>query len=86
MSTDESLKQLQIFRKKTMLLCGDFWKIFPVIPYGTKEDIVAACICNSYLLKYCTMFMLRTNIRLQNSMLDDAEKTTQTQFKNAYLT
>jgi ATP-dependent DNA helicase PIF1 len=37
------------FGGKTILLCGDFRQILPVVKRGTSVDIINACIKNSYI-------------------------------------
>lgn len=32
----------------TVLLAGDFWKILPVVPRGSRADEVKACMKSSY--------------------------------------
>jgi len=52
---DKTLQDLrsnyeQPFGGMTIVLRGDFRQILPVIPTGTKADIINATINNSYLL------------------------------------
>ncbi|XP_028801371.1 uncharacterized protein LOC114756589 [Neltuma alba] len=51
---------------------GDFRQILPVIPRGTRADIVNACINSSYLWEYCTIFHLTKNMRLSSSSSNDS--------------
>lgn len=80
MSSDETDEGHQIFGKKTMLLRVDFRQIISVVQCGTKEDIIAASISISYLWKHCIMFILKTNMRLQNSVPVSVERFAQTEF------
>lgn len=48
----------------TMLMGGDFRQILPVIPKGSRSDIVSACIISSPLWRECKLFKLFTNMRL----------------------
>ncbi|XP_028752798.1 uncharacterized protein LOC114712429 [Neltuma alba] len=50
------------FGGKCVLMGGDFRQILPVIPRGTRADIVNACINSSYLWEYCTIFHLTKNM------------------------
>jgi hypothetical protein len=50
-----------------MIFGGDFQQILPVIPNGSRTDIVEACIRRSYLWNHLTILKLRTNMRLQQS-------------------
>ena len=49
MCVDQSEEQKRIFGGKMVLLGGDFWQILPVIPFGSKQDIIDASICKSTL-------------------------------------
>ncbi|XP_013622638.1 PREDICTED: uncharacterized protein LOC106328691 [Brassica oleracea var. oleracea] len=53
-----------LFGGKTVLLGGDFRQILPVIPQGTRADIVSASISHSYLWESCHKFTLQKNICL----------------------
>ncbi|XP_056698405.1 uncharacterized protein, partial [Spinacia oleracea] len=44
---------------------NEFRKILPVIPKGSRQDIVFATINSSYLWNYCEVFKLTRNMRLQ---------------------
>ncbi|XP_033138010.1 ATP-dependent DNA helicase PIF1-like [Brassica rapa] len=52
------------FGGKTVLLGGDFRQILPVIPQGTRAEIVSASISHSYLWESCHKFTLQKNMRL----------------------
>ncbi|XP_028799523.1 ATP-dependent DNA helicase pfh1-like [Neltuma alba] len=52
------------FGGKSIVMGGDFCQILPVIPKGSKADIVNACVTSSYLWDYCTIFTLTKNMRL----------------------
>ncbi|KAL3650105.1 hypothetical protein CASFOL_006508 [Castilleja foliolosa] len=60
------------FGGKTVVFGGDFRQILPVVPKGTRQNIVNATINSSYLWKHCTVLRLTKNMRLQS--LDDIEK------------
>ena len=68
---DRSLRDVMhcssIFGGKCIVMGGDFRQILPVIPRGTREDIVFATINSSYLWRYCKVFMLTQNMRLLTS-------------------
>ncbi|XP_019150114.1 PREDICTED: uncharacterized protein LOC109146917 [Ipomoea nil] len=53
------------FGGKTVVLGGDFRQILPVIPKGTRHDIVGASINSSYLWQSCKVFRLTKNLRLR---------------------
>ncbi|XP_028798904.1 uncharacterized protein LOC114754293 [Neltuma alba] len=52
------------FGGKCVLMGGDFHQILPVIPKGSRADIVNACISSSYLWDCCKIFELTQNMRL----------------------
>ena len=51
----------------TMIFGGDFQQILPVVPNGSRADIVDACLRKSYLWNNMHVLKLRTNMRLQHS-------------------
>lgn len=57
------------FGGKCLVLGGDFRQILPVIPGGTRSDIVFASINSSYLWPYCHVLTLTQNMRLQQDNL-----------------
>ncbi|KAL5190681.1 ATP-dependent DNA helicase PIF1 [Glycine soja] len=58
----------KIFGGKVMVFGGDFRQILPVIPRGSRSDIVNATINSSYLWDHCQILRLTKNMRLQNNM------------------
>jgi len=52
------------FGGKVVVLGGDFRQILPVIPKGTRQDIVNASLNSSRLWRYCEVLTLTTNMRL----------------------
>jgi hypothetical protein len=52
------------FGGKVVVLGGDFRQILPVIPKGTRQDIVYASINSSKLWEFCEVLNLTTNMRL----------------------
>ncbi|KAL8530293.1 hypothetical protein ACS0TY_007358 [Phlomoides rotata] len=59
------------FGGKTIVFGGDFWQILPVIPKGTRQDIVHATINSSELWSECTLLKLTRNMHLQNVGLNE---------------
>ncbi|XP_074337031.1 uncharacterized protein LOC141674207 [Apium graveolens] len=57
----------------TVVLGGDFRQILPVIMYGDRADIVAACITRSRLWSICQVFLLTENMRLKQGESDSEE-------------
>lgn len=60
-----------IFGGKTMIFGGDFRQILPVIPQGTRSDIVHATINASYIWDHCQVLTLTKNMRLQSGSLNE---------------
>lgn len=71
---DKSLRDIMSFSNnaespfggKVIVFGGDFRQILPVIPRGSRSDIVNATINASYLWDYCHVLNLTKNMRLQN--------------------
>ncbi|XP_074327851.1 uncharacterized protein LOC141665769 [Apium graveolens] len=54
----------------TVVLGGDFRQILPVITFGSRADIVAACITRSRLWQLCNIYVLTENMRLRQGSTD----------------
>ncbi|XP_058767402.1 uncharacterized protein LOC131641097 [Vicia villosa] len=74
-SLDKSLKDImsgpthaskKIFGGKVVVFGGDFRQILPVIPRGTRSDIIHATINASYIWDHCKVLRLTKNMRLQS--------------------
>ncbi|XP_021986748.1 uncharacterized protein LOC110883253 [Helianthus annuus] len=52
------------FGGKVMVFGGDFRQILPVVPNGSRRDIVNASITSSYIWSTCKVFTLTKNMRL----------------------
>lgn len=61
-ATDETL-----FGGVPVLLGGDFAQILPVVPQGSRADIVKACLQRSFIWPQLTRLYLRTNMRVRNA-------------------
>jgi ATP-dependent DNA helicase PIF1 len=48
----------------TMVFGGDYRQVLPVIPKGSREDIVTASLRKSYLWNSCRVLKLTANMRL----------------------
>ncbi|XP_025652652.1 uncharacterized protein [Arachis hypogaea] len=57
----------QPFGGKTVIFGGDFQQILPVIPKGTRQEIVNATINSSYIWNDCKLLTLTKNMRLRSS-------------------
>ncbi|CAA0812012.1 PIF1 helicase [Striga hermonthica] len=53
------------FGGKSVVFGGDFRQILPVIPKGSRQDIVNAAINSSDIWRSCTVLRLTKNMRLQ---------------------
>ena len=62
----------------TVLLGGDFRQVLPVIPKGSRADIVQSCINQSELWKHCKVFRLTRSMRVneytENGELDTRKR------------
>jgi ATP-dependent DNA helicase PIF1 len=56
-----------LFGGKTVVFGGDFRQILPVVPKGTRADIVHATLNSSPLWRKCRVLRLSQNMRLQYS-------------------
>ncbi|KAL1330530.1 hypothetical protein AAHE18_12G116100, partial [Arachis hypogaea] len=56
------------FGGKVFVLGGDFRQVLPVIPKGSRAEIVMASINSSVLWKYCEVLRLTKNLRLANGL------------------
>ncbi|XP_031109293.1 ATP-dependent DNA helicase PIF1-like [Ipomoea triloba] len=65
------------FGGKTVVLGGDFRQILPVIPKGTRQDIVGATINSSYLWRYCKVLRLTKNLRLTTIQAPEERQQTE---------
>nr|GEU48449.1 hypothetical protein [Tanacetum cinerariifolium] len=54
-----------VFGGKVVVFGGDFRQILPVIPDGSRQDVVHASLNMSYLWKHCTVLNLTQNMRLR---------------------
>uniref|UniRef100_A0A803PB99 ATP-dependent DNA helicase n=1 Tax=Cannabis sativa TaxID=3483 RepID=A0A803PB99_CANSA len=57
----------------TIICGGDFRQIFPVVPKGTRSDIVDASLNSSYLWLFFKIYELNQNMRLYNGSVDEYE-------------
>ena len=49
-----------------IVMCGDFRKLLPVVPKGSRPQIVMASIKESYIWQHIQIFHLRINMRTQD--------------------
>jgi hypothetical protein len=57
----------------TVVLGGDFHQILPVVPKGSREEIVGAAICRSPLWAQVEVLRLHRNMRLESEGQDERE-------------
>ncbi|KAJ9558879.1 hypothetical protein OSB04_013493 [Centaurea solstitialis] len=55
----------KLFGGKVVVFGGDFRQILPVIPKGSRHDIVNSSLNSSYIWDHCTVLKLTINMRLQ---------------------
>ncbi|CDF39890.1 ATP dependant DNA helicase [Chondrus crispus] len=67
-TVDRSLRDLmqadRPFGGKFLVLAGDFRRILPVVPGGSRGQIVSACVKSSPLYRECRFLCLTENMRL----------------------
>ena len=71
-----------VFGGKVVVFGGDFRQILPVIPRGTRSDIVHATINASYLWNHYQVLTLSKNMRLMQSGLPKSTATEIQQFSD----
>ena len=54
-----------------MVFGGDFCQTLPVVPKGTRQQVVAASLCRGNLWGHIKFLHLRQNIRLGHSEADN---------------
>ncbi|XP_025669993.1 uncharacterized protein [Arachis hypogaea] len=69
---NNSRSEEQLFGGKTIVFGGDFRQILPVIPKGTRQEIVNATINSSYIWNRCKLMTLTKNMRLQGANGDQS--------------
>ncbi|XP_076909248.1 uncharacterized protein LOC143566415 [Bidens hawaiensis] len=63
-SCKDVLKSKSIFGGKVVIFGGDFRQILPVIRKGSRQQIVNASLCPSYIWYHCRVLRLIRNLRL----------------------
>ncbi|XP_022040807.1 uncharacterized protein LOC110943363 [Helianthus annuus] len=64
LSVSDSRNSELPFGGKTIVFSGDFRQILPVVQNGTRQDIVHASLCLSYIWSTCKVLKLTRNMRL----------------------
>jgi ATP-dependent DNA helicase PIF1 len=78
---NEKSNSRQIFGGKVVVFGGDFRQILPVVPRGSRSDIVHSSINASHIWDHCKVLTLTKNMRLQNSS-NEAEAKEKAEFAN----
>ncbi|XP_023768468.2 uncharacterized protein LOC111917042 [Lactuca sativa] len=65
-----------LFGGKAIVFGGDFRQILPVVPNGSRQDIVNASISSSYIWSNCKVLRLTKNMRLSLHTSNIEETTT----------
>jgi ATP-dependent DNA helicase PIF1 len=68
--SNDNIPSTQIFGGKVIVFGGDFRQILPVIPRGSRSDIVHATLNASYIWDHCTLLKLTKNMRLAYQQTD----------------
>jgi ATP-dependent DNA helicase PIF1 len=63
--TTQPNSENRVFGGKVVVFGGDFRQILPVIPKGSRSNIVNASLNSSYLWHHCCVLKLTVNMRLQ---------------------
>ena len=64
------MQQDKVFGGKVFLLGGDFRQVLPVVPKGTRADIVNQTLCHSHIWSHTTVLRLTENMRVTNNAID----------------
>ncbi|XP_074305434.1 uncharacterized protein LOC141640599 [Silene latifolia] len=64
----------KLFGGVAVVLGGDFRQVLPIVQKGGRQDIVRASINRSYIWKSCTVFLLRTSMRVRNTDSSEENK------------
>ncbi|XP_076911701.1 uncharacterized protein LOC143569754 [Bidens hawaiensis] len=56
------------FGGKVIVFGGDFRQILPVVPGGSRQQIVNSCLTSSYIWRNCKVLKLTKNLRLCTSI------------------
>ena len=83
-AVDRTLRDIcddeRLFGGKTVIFGGDVQQTLPVIPGGSREDIIFASLPHSYLWPSLQLLNLRINLRLLNNHLSDDFRTEEQAF------
>ncbi|XP_063936287.1 uncharacterized protein LOC108226331 [Daucus carota subsp. sativus] len=66
----------------TIVCGGDFRQILPVVPKGTKDEIIDASLISSYLWPHFRVYELNQNMRLHSGKISEADKEEIATFDN----
>ena len=69
---DENDKRKQ-FGGKTILLCGDFRQILPVIPHGSRGTLIENCVTSWHEAFYFHKITLTRNMRSLSNEIEFVE-------------
>ena len=64
---DNSTLEFIPFGGRLIVFGGDFRQVLPVVPKGSRTDVVNACINRSYLWPLFVVKRLRINMRVQQA-------------------
>ncbi|XP_035845105.1 uncharacterized protein LOC110932942 [Helianthus annuus] len=65
-----------LFGGKVIVFGGDFRQILPVIPNGSRQEIVNASLSSSYIWPHCKLLTLTKNMRLTVGVLPSTVEST----------
>ncbi|KAK9676558.1 hypothetical protein RND81_11G085000 [Saponaria officinalis] len=70
----DSEAALKLFGGKVVLLGGDFRQVLPIVPKGGRQDIVQASINRSHIWQACTVYVLKTSMRVRETNSNGEDK------------
>jgi len=74
MQLDDAKAIEKIFGGKTMVLCGDFQQILPIVPKGGRKDIVNASLPRSHLWQHVIILHLHINMGIMAANSEEQRK------------
>ena len=67
-------KNEKIFGGLTVLLSGDWRQILPIVPRGSRSQIINCCLKNSYIWDSIEVFTLAENMRVSLNGSSEAKE------------
>ncbi|XP_074300171.1 uncharacterized protein LOC141631392 [Silene latifolia] len=74
MAFQDPQAEWKIFGGKVVLLGGDFRQVLPIIPKGSRQDVVQASISRSSLWNECKVYTLKKSMRVKEGEGDEKKQ------------